>query len=106
MLKLALRDGKKPDKDITAKLEEALQFLDKFLEEQDWVAGSTISIADYAIVAVMSLTDVRISNIWHNFVSVLYLWYLTPIYIFSNLLKVSEFSSSILISVINIYSVI
>lgn len=55
---LALRAGKKPDEDITAKLEEALQFLDKFLEEQDWVAGSTISIADYAFVADMSLTDV------------------------------------------------
>jgi glutathione S-transferase len=41
------------------KLEEAFQFLDKFLEEQDWVAGSTISIADYAVVADMVLADVR-----------------------------------------------
>jgi glutathione S-transferase len=63
MLKMALRDGKKPDKDTTTKLEEAFQFLDKFLEEQDWLAGSTISIADYAVVADLLLTDVRISNI-------------------------------------------
>jgi glutathione S-transferase len=63
MLKLALRDGKKPDKDTTTKLEEALQFLDKFLEKEDWVAGSTISIADYSFVADLLLTDVRRSNI-------------------------------------------
>jgi glutathione S-transferase len=44
---------------MTTKLEEALQFLDKFLEEGDWVAGSTISIADYAIVADLVLADVR-----------------------------------------------
>jgi glutathione S-transferase len=56
---LSLRDGKIPDDDVTTKLEEALQFLDKFLEEQEWVAGSTISIADYAVVADMLLADVR-----------------------------------------------
>lgn len=106
MLKLALRNGKKPDEDMTTKLEEALQFLDKFLEEQDWVAGSTISIADYAFVADLLLIDVRISNSWPNFVSVSYLLYLTPIYMFAYLQKVSEFNSSILISVINNYSFI
>jgi glutathione S-transferase len=63
MLKLALRNGKKPDEEIITKLDEALQFLEKFLEKEDWVAGSTISIADYAVVADMLLTDVRRSTI-------------------------------------------
>jgi glutathione S-transferase len=63
MLKLASRDGKTPDQDVTTKLDEALQFLDKFLEKQDWVAGSGITIADYAIVVDLLLTDVRICNI-------------------------------------------
>jgi glutathione S-transferase len=44
---------------VTTKLEEAFQSLDKFLEEHDWVAGSTISIADYSVVAYMVVADVR-----------------------------------------------
>jgi glutathione S-transferase len=99
MFKMALRDGKKPDKDVIIKLEEALQFMDKFLQEQDWLAGSTISIADYAVVADLLVIDVRISNLWPNFVSESYLWYLTPVYVFAYLQKVSEFSISIPISV-------
>jgi glutathione S-transferase len=63
MLKMGSRGGKRPDQDITTKLDEALEFLDKFLEKQDWVAGSTITIADYAVVADMLLTDVRTCNI-------------------------------------------
>jgi glutathione S-transferase len=63
MFKMAYKGGKKPDQDTTTKLEEALQFLDKFLEKDDWVAGSNITIADYAIVADLLLTDVRICNI-------------------------------------------
>jgi glutathione S-transferase len=59
MLQLLLRDGKRPDEDVITKLEEALQFLDKFLEEQNWVAGSSISIADYAVAADMVVADVR-----------------------------------------------
>lgn len=59
---MATRGGKSPDQDTTTKLEEALQFLDKFLEKQDWVAGSNITIADYAVVADLLLTDVRTCN--------------------------------------------
>jgi hypothetical protein len=56
-------------------------------------------------VADLLLTDVRRSNIWPVFVSVSYLCHLAPIYIiFAYLQKVSEFSSSILIFVINTYS--
>jgi glutathione S-transferase len=67
---MTVRAGKVPDEDTTTKLEEALQFLDKFLEEQDWVAGSAISIADYAIVADIVIADVRYSSILHAHISV------------------------------------
>ncbi|XP_069700039.1 glutathione S-transferase 1-like [Periplaneta americana] len=47
-------DGKLGDPSILRKLEEAFQVLDKYLNGQDWVAGSNISIADYAILASVS----------------------------------------------------
>jgi glutathione S-transferase len=56
---MAHREGKSPDEEMKAKAEEALQFLEKFLEDQDWVAGNSISIADYSIIAVLLMTDVR-----------------------------------------------
>jgi glutathione S-transferase len=59
MLQLAYREGKTPSEEVAAKAEESLQFLNKFLEDQDWVAGNSVSIADYSIVAVVSLADVR-----------------------------------------------
>nr|CAD7451513.1 unnamed protein product [Timema bartmani] len=41
-----------------AKLEEAVQFLDKFLEGQQWVAGSNLTIADISIVVTLSSAEV------------------------------------------------
>ncbi|XP_069700624.1 glutathione S-transferase D4-like isoform X1 [Periplaneta americana] len=55
---LALRSGGKPDADNIAKINEALELLDKFLDGQQWVAGSDITIADYAIAVTLSVTSV------------------------------------------------
>lgn len=55
---MALRSGKAPSAETIAKLEEAFQLLDKFLEGEEWVAGSKITIADYTLVISASLTDV------------------------------------------------
>jgi hypothetical protein len=41
------------------KLEDAFSILDKFLEGQDWVAGNSITIADYSIVATVASIHVR-----------------------------------------------
>ncbi|XP_021941262.1 uncharacterized protein LOC110840492 [Zootermopsis nevadensis] len=55
---LGHRGGKVPDEEIRTKAEEALEFLDKFMENQEWVAGSSISIADYSVAADILLADV------------------------------------------------
>mgnify|MGYP000038187793 CR=1 FL=1 len=34
---MTLRSGKTPSAEVIAKVEEAFQLLDKFLEEQDWL---------------------------------------------------------------------
>lgn len=39
------------------RLEEAYEFLDKFLEGQTWVAGDSLTIADIAIVASVSTAE-------------------------------------------------
>lgn len=46
--------GQKPSEEQWAKVEEAFAFLDKFLEEDEWVAGDSITIADYAIAVSTS----------------------------------------------------
>ncbi|KAF4522945.1 hypothetical protein B566_EDAN012640 [Ephemera danica] len=47
-----LDDGKKK------KLEEALEFLDKFLDGQEWVAGNDLTIADISLVASVTTVDI------------------------------------------------
>jgi glutathione S-transferase len=62
------RNGKTPDADTITKTNEAFEFLNTFLEGQDWLAGSNITIADFAVVVSVSLTEVSIqfelSEIW------------------------------------------
>jgi glutathione S-transferase len=46
-----------------AKVEEALQWLDGFIEKSGgWVAGMGMTIADFAVVASVSSMDVRTKN--------------------------------------------
>nr|CAD7439500.1 unnamed protein product [Timema bartmani] len=51
--------GMKPDDEALKKLEEAVGFLNSYLEGQSWVAGEDITIADYAIAVTMSNIEVR-----------------------------------------------
>ncbi|KAK7873881.1 hypothetical protein R5R35_005742 [Gryllus longicercus] len=46
--------GQKPSEEQWKKVEEAFGFLDKFLEDDEWVAGDSITIADYSIVVTTS----------------------------------------------------
>jgi glutathione S-transferase len=57
---MAIRQGKSPEAEKVSKLDEAFEFLNTFLEGQDWLAGSHITIADFALVVTVSLTEVRI----------------------------------------------
>ncbi|XP_063243261.1 uncharacterized protein LOC134542717 [Bacillus rossius redtenbacheri] len=50
--------GASPDPEKMKKLEEAFGFLDKYLEGQQWAAGSKITIADFALVASVSSADI------------------------------------------------
>nr|CAD7423568.1 unnamed protein product [Timema monikensis] len=51
-------NGAEFDPEKLAKLEEAVQFLDKFLEGQQWVAGSNLTIADISIAVTLSSAEV------------------------------------------------
>ena len=51
-----------PDPEKMKKLEEAYQFLDKFLEGKEYVAGNSLTIADLAIIASVSTAAVSISH--------------------------------------------
>lgn len=50
--------GAKFDPEKLKKLEEGFEFLNTFLQGQQWVAGPNITVADYAIVATVSTADV------------------------------------------------
>ncbi|KAJ4433393.1 hypothetical protein ANN_15652 [Periplaneta americana] len=50
-------DGGKPDAEDITKFENVYELLDKFLEGQEWVAGSNITVADYSIVVSVSITE-------------------------------------------------
>jgi glutathione S-transferase len=49
------------DPEKLKKLEEAFQFLDTFLEGEDFVAGSNLTIADFAIISSVSTAEVCVS---------------------------------------------
>jgi glutathione S-transferase len=42
------------------KMEESYEFLNKFLENQDFVAGDNLTIADLAIIASVSTAEVTV----------------------------------------------
>ncbi|XP_061705097.1 glutathione S-transferase 1-like [Cydia pomonella] len=47
--------GNQPaDEEKLKKLEEALEFLNIFLEGKPWVAGSTLTVADYSIICTVN----------------------------------------------------
>jgi glutathione S-transferase len=46
------------DPEKMKKLEEAFQFLDKFLDGQDFVAGNSLTIADLAVISSVSTAEV------------------------------------------------
>jgi glutathione S-transferase len=60
VLQAAIRKGQSPDADKLAKLDEAFEFLNKFLAGQEWLAGGNITIADFAVVVTVSLAEVSI----------------------------------------------
>ncbi|KAJ9598068.1 hypothetical protein L9F63_026825, partial [Diploptera punctata] len=47
-------EGVGPQPEKLAKINEPLQFLDKFLEDRDFVAGNNLTIADISIVVSVS----------------------------------------------------
>ncbi|CAG2064637.1 unnamed protein product, partial [Timema podura] len=49
--------GAPSDAEKLKKLEEAFGFLDKFLEGQEWAAGSKITLADISLAATVSTAD-------------------------------------------------
>ena len=48
------------DSEKMKRIEESYQFLDKFLEGQDFVAGNSLTIADIAIISSVSTAEVKI----------------------------------------------
>ncbi|XP_049856687.1 glutathione S-transferase 1-1-like [Schistocerca gregaria] len=50
--------GASYDPEKLKKLEEAYEFLNKFLEDNEWVAGNSITIADYSLMASVSTAEV------------------------------------------------
>jgi glutathione S-transferase len=46
------------DPEKMKKFEEAFQFLDKFLDGQEFVAGSNLTIADLVIISTVSTAEV------------------------------------------------
>jgi glutathione S-transferase len=55
-------EGAEPDPAKYSKLELGYQMLDKYLEDQAWAAGDHLTIADFALVASVSSTEVSITN--------------------------------------------
>nr|CAD7456812.1 unnamed protein product [Timema tahoe] len=55
--------GMKPDDEALKKLEEAVGFLNSYLEGQSWVAGEDITIADYAIAVTMSNIEIVLPDL-------------------------------------------
>jgi glutathione S-transferase len=46
------------DPEKMKKIEEGFQFLDKFLENHDFVAGSNLTIADLSLICTVSTAEV------------------------------------------------
>jgi glutathione S-transferase len=52
-------DGQEAEPEKLDKINEALQYLNQFLEDQDWVAGDSMTIADISVVVTVSNSEVR-----------------------------------------------
>nr|XP_022909213.1 glutathione S-transferase 1-1-like [Onthophagus taurus] len=52
-----LRHAQTPDKEKLGNFEEALGYLDEFLENQTWAAGSQLTIADFALISTVSTAE-------------------------------------------------
>ena len=52
-------DGQEAEPEKLEKINEALQYLNQFLEGQDWVAGDSMTIADISVVVTVSNSEVR-----------------------------------------------
>jgi glutathione S-transferase len=48
------------DPEKLKKIEESYEFLNKFLENQDFVAGDNLTIADLAIISTVSTAEVTV----------------------------------------------
>jgi glutathione S-transferase len=60
MFQLSLTHGLAPDPGTVTQVHEALELLNKFLEGQDWLAGSNVTIADFAVLVTVSFAEVCI----------------------------------------------
>jgi glutathione S-transferase len=60
VFQVLLGHGLASDSGTVTKVYEAFEFLDKFLEGHDWLAGSNVTIADFAVLVTVSLTEVSI----------------------------------------------
>ncbi|KAJ8945996.1 hypothetical protein NQ318_017112 [Aromia moschata] len=63
--------GSAPNEESKKKLEESLELLDTFLKDQTWLAGPTMTIADFSIIATFSTIDAfgifeltKYENLW------------------------------------------
>ena len=59
-------EGAEPDPAKYSKLELGYQMLAKYLEDQAWAAGDHLTIADFALVATVSTSEVSVTNILTN----------------------------------------
>lgn len=63
MLQYPIMFAKAPgDPEKMKKIEESFQFLDKFLEGHDFVAGNNLTIADLSIISTVSTAEVNSSS--------------------------------------------
>jgi glutathione S-transferase len=60
VLQRDFQKSSRSDPENLAKVDEAFEFLNKFLEGHDWLAGSNITIADFAVVVTASCIEVSI----------------------------------------------
>lgn len=49
-----------PSDDKLSKLEEALSYIEQFLDNHTWVAGQYLTIADFAMIPTISTIEVFI----------------------------------------------
>ncbi|XP_058062026.1 glutathione S-transferase 1-1-like [Anopheles bellator] len=58
----AIMRGEEVDPELVAKLDEALEFLEVFLEKTSFVAGDNLTIADMCVLASITTIDVTVGH--------------------------------------------